>query len=148
MDGCETVLEGGGPVGIALNISGSAYDYSPWGNNAHAGYVSTDFASNIVTDLTIGGASTVVGISTGIASVALTGAVAGSVVPGIGTILGLAAGIGFSLFMSQSSRGQAITNRIQKSVKKAMDKGVQVAKDVGESIGNTWNKATSWFGSS
>lgn len=50
--------------------------------------------------------------------------------------------------MSQTSRGQAITNRIQKGVKKTMDKGVQVVKNVGERIGDTWNKATSWFSSS
>lgn len=90
-------VRGGGPVGIALNIGGSVYDYSPWGNNAHVGYASTDFASNIVTDLTLGGASTVVGVTAGLGAAALTGAAMGSVFPGVGTLIGL--GVGNRLFI-------------------------------------------------
>ncbi|MFA9558104.1 hypothetical protein ACERII_12410 [Evansella sp. AB-rgal1] len=60
MDWMKSSVRGGGLVGLVLISLSNIYDYSPWGNNSNIGYVSTDFTTAILTDLTLGATTTAI----------------------------------------------------------------------------------------
>src|SRR5699024_10710321 len=86
----STMMKMGGPVGVTLTSVGSISEYSD-GFTDFSGLASTDFAASLTTDVAIGMTSTAAG---SLASTMGTGALAGSLVPGVGTAIGAVIGLG------------------------------------------------------
>lgn len=123
-------IKGGGVLGLGLTTAGTFLDYSSIGSKGDIGYASTDFAASLTTDLGIAGVTTAISTAAGAGTTALTLAAAGSVVPGLGTVVGLGVGLGVGWFMGTKT-GQKIRDGVQKAVKTVYDGAVNVAKKVG-----------------
>lgn len=123
-------LKGGGIIGLGLTTAGTFIDYSPIGSKAGTGYASTDFAASLTTDLGFAGATTAISTAAGAGATALALATMGSVVPGLGTAVGLVVGAGIGWFMGTEA-GQRIRDGVQKTVKSVYDGIVNGAKKFG-----------------
>ncbi len=115
-------LKMNGPVNFALTTAGTWYDYGSSKGKYHSkGLASTDFAGAISADVTIGAATAVTG---SIFSSVLSGAVAGSAVPGLGTLIGagtgLLVGIGSSIYFSTAG-GKRKKQALARGFKKLYD---------------------------
>jgi len=111
------VAKGNGIANVLLSVAPRISDFAQQENkSAHV----TDFAAGITTDVAFGVGSTAVSAGVGWLAAAGAGAAAGSVVPGVGTVVGAVTAIGISLFL-ESKTGQSIKNSVQKGVKKLFD---------------------------
>ncbi|WP_394238875.1 hypothetical protein [Niallia oryzisoli] len=114
----SNMIKMNGPLNYAMAAAGTLWDYSPEGNNSKKGYFSSDFFTDLSTEVAIGVGSTAIG---SIASSVATGMVAGSVVPGLGTVAGAAAGLlaglGTAVFINRTSLGKGIKNGIKSGFK-------------------------------
>ncbi|MFE8703873.1 hypothetical protein ACFYKX_25200 [Cytobacillus sp. FJAT-54145] len=115
----SNVMKLSGPVGYLTTAFSSVYDYN-WGDNQHIGWKSSDFAAALTTDVAIGVVST--GISS-VASSMAVGAVAGSAVPGLGTIVGAVAGLGAGLITTYLINGTGRGRRMKKAITSTIKKG-------------------------
>jgi hypothetical protein len=124
-----------GPLNYIMASAGSIYDYG-WGSKQEKGFFSSDFFADVSTEVAIGATTTALG---SIASSAFTGALAGSAVPGFGTVAGavagLAVGITISLGINRTDIGRSIKQGINsgfKYVYSGIGKGI---KGIGSGIG-------------
>ncbi len=132
----SNMIKMNGPLNYALAAAGTLWDYSPIGNNSKQGYASSDFFTDLSTEVAIGVGSTAIG---SIASSVTTGALAGSVVPGLGTVAGAAAGllagIGTAVFINRTSLGKGIKKGIKSGFKFVYSKIGKGFGKVGELFG-------------
>jgi hypothetical protein len=92
--------KGGAWVGWALTYGADIFDYSSWGDHAGEGYASKGFVNSLVVDTGLGAAAIGASALASAGAAAATGAAFGSVVPGVGTLAGLAVGLGVGFFMA------------------------------------------------
>ena len=125
-----------GPVNIALSSFGSIYNYGiPGGKHTDIGLASTDFAADLTTEVAIGVGTTA--LSTVAASMA-AGAMGGSVVPGLGTIVGATAGLATGLIVAYG-----LNTPVGRKVKGAVKDGVKFVYDGAvNGVKKGWNMAT------
>ncbi|WP_090399094.1 hypothetical protein [Natribacillus halophilus] len=128
----STNLRGAGIIGAGLTSASHIWDYT-LGDSAGDG--GTAFASEMITDVgIIGGGTTAASIGSGVAA----GALAGSAVPGIGTLVGAGVGLGSTLFM-MTSPGQRMRDGIQSGVEWTLDKGVQAWDGAKNLASDAWD---------
>ncbi|MDX1806281.1 MAG: hypothetical protein R3267_04610, partial [Paenisporosarcina sp.] len=131
--GKSNLMKLNGPVNLALSSFNSIYDYSAGGKSS-IGLASTDFAADLTTDVAIGVGTTA--LSTIGASMA-AGAIGGSVVPGLGTIVGAAAGLLVGLTVTlllETGPGKAVKKAVRDGVKFVYDGAVSGVKAAGKGI--------------
>jgi hypothetical protein len=88
--------------------------------NPSQAFSKTDLAAGLTTDAMFGTGSAAISAGIGWAAAAGVGAAYGSVVPGVGTIVGAAAGIGISLLL-ETKRGKRFKKWVEKGVKKVFN---------------------------
>ncbi|MDI3311271.1 MAG: hypothetical protein QJR05_07560, partial [Thermoanaerobacterium sp.] len=117
----SNIFKMSGPVSYLMASAGTVYDYG-WGKNVNKGFGSTDFAADLTTEVAFGVGTTTIG---SIASSVATGALAGSLVPGFGTVIGAGAGLLAGVVTSYLINGTATGRK----VKKVVSKGIKWAYD-------------------
>lgn len=140
-----TMAKMNGPLNYLMATAGSIWDYSPKGKFKDVGFGSSDFMADVSTELAIGIGSTAIG---SIASSAATGALAGSVFPGVGTVAGAAAGLivglGTTYLINGTSWGRAGKDALKNGFKTAysgianskVGKGTgKIFKGIGKGLG-------------
>ncbi|AXF56224.1 hypothetical protein DT065_09485 [Salicibibacter kimchii] len=125
-----TNLRGGGFVGAGLSVGQHVWDYSPFGDKSGG----SAFASEVITDVGIGAGTTAASIGSGVAA----GALLGSAVPGIGTIVGAGVGLLGTGFM-MTPWGRNFRDWTQTKVKNGIDAVTDGAKKL-------WDGAKGLFG--
>lgn len=103
-------------------------------NAADPSRTGVDLAAGISTDVVIGAGTTALSAGTGWLAAASTAAAVGSVVPGIGTLVGAGVGLGIAVFMS-TTPGRRFSKGIEKGIKSGI-----------EFVGNAGKKLFSKFG--
>jgi hypothetical protein len=111
--------KGSGPIALALTFGGDVYDFT-LGPEKGKGLASTDFAATTITDATILGGTAAVSTGAGVAAAAGTGAMFGSVVPGVGTVVGFAVAGGVAYFLT-TSPGKAVRSAMISSTKSTIE---------------------------
>jgi hypothetical protein len=112
----SNIFKMSGPVSYLMASAGTVYDYG-WGKNVNKGFGSTDFAADLTTEVAFGVGTTAIG---SIASSVATGALAGSVVPGFGTVIGAGAGLLAGVVTSYLINGTATGRKVKKVVSKGI----------------------------
>ncbi|MFB4169307.1 hypothetical protein [Virgibacillus sp. JSM 102003] len=142
----SNMMKMGGPVGVALTSVGSVSKYSD-GFTDFGGLASTDFAATLTSDVAVGVASTAVG---SVASSMAAGAVAGSVVPGFGTVIGAGAGliggIATTYFFNSTGPGRAAKKFVTDVAKKGYDAVVDGFNKTKDAISDGISKIGSFLG--
>ncbi|QPC48276.1 hypothetical protein [Mangrovibacillus cuniculi] len=121
-----------GPMNYALAAVGSVYDFGEGGKMAKFGYQSTEFAASLTTEIGIGVATT--GLSS-IASSVAAGALVGSAVPGLGTVVGAAAGLAVAVASNYLLNGTTRGKRLKSNLTQAVNLGY---KKVTKGIRSAW----------
>jgi hypothetical protein len=111
--------KGSGPVALALTFGGDVYDFT-LGPDKGKGLASSDFAATTITDASLLGGTAVVSTGAGVAATAATGAMFGSVVPGVGTVVGFAVAGGVAYFLT-TSPGKAVRSAMISGTKSAIE---------------------------
>jgi phage tail tape-measure protein len=112
------------------------------GKLAAGAYDSTnDYLAETGKDLTIVGASAVGGALAAAGATMIMGATLGSVVPGVGTVVGAVVGLGIGLYL-ESQHGQEIQNYFEDTIIPGAE---NVYNSVTSTLTNAWNSLTSWF---
>ncbi|GIN88501.1 hypothetical protein J6TS2_48870 [Heyndrickxia sporothermodurans] len=147
-----------GPVNVVLSSVNNLIDYSKWGSKSKLGYASTDFAADLTVDTAIGVGSTALGA---LASSAAAGAIAGSTVPVVGTIVGAGVGLlvgGVTTYLiNGTATGRRLKKYVRDGVKYVYDgvvSGVKSAskvvtkkvKDIGKGVSSAFKKLGGLFG--
>lgn len=111
------MAKGNGLANVIISVAPRISEFSKQENKkAHV----TDFAAGITTDVAFGVGSTAISAGAGWLAAMGAGAAAGSVVPGVGTVVGALTGIGLSIFLG-SKWGTNLKNATQKGIKKLFD---------------------------
>lgn len=124
--GKTAFVKGNGIANILLSVGSRVAE-----NAADPSRTGTDLAAGITTDVLIGAGQTAVSAAAGWGASVATAAAVGSVVPGVGTVVGAAVGLGLAWFMSTET-GKGISRRVEGVVKA----GINKAKDFGKGIVN------------
>ena len=121
----DTFLKGNGIANIVLSGVARAEE-----NYHDPSRTKTDFAAGVTTDVMLGIGQTAasVGVGAFVSSIA-TSAMAGSVVPGIGTLAGAATGLGIAIFLN-TPWGRRVSTKVEAGVKWTFEK----AKDLGRGL--------------
>ena len=132
----SNMIKMNGPLNYAMAAAGTLWDYSPTGKNSKQGYASSDFFADLSTEVAIGVGTTAVG---SVLSSMTAGALAGSVVPGLGTVagaaVGLFTGLGAAVIINRTSVGKSIKNGIRSGFKFVYSKIGKGLGKVGELFG-------------
>ncbi|WP_458415048.1 hypothetical protein ACNQFZ_09720 [Schinkia sp. CFF1] len=112
------VAKGSGLGNVLLSTGGRIINYA---TDSKKHFKSTDFAAGITTDVAFGVGSTAVS------------AAAGSVVPGVGTIVGAVVGIGIALLL-ETKVGRRFKGAVEKGIKKVYDGAINLGKKLGSSM--------------
>ncbi|MFC4410828.1 hypothetical protein ACFOZY_10415 [Chungangia koreensis] len=124
--GKTALAKGNGIANIFLSVGSRLAE-----NAADPSRTGTDLAAGITTDVLLGAGQTAVSAAAGWGASVATAAAVGSVVPGVGTVVGAAVGFGLAWFMSTET-GKGISRRVEGVVKA----GINKAKDFGKGIVN------------
>ena len=130
----SNMLKLNGPVNVLLSSVNSLWDYSSFskGEKSKIGYLSTDFAADITTDVAVGVGITA--LSTVVGSMA-AGAVVGTAIPVpivgtlVGATVGLIVGAGANLLLN-TKIGRATKTFVRDSIKAGYDGTVEVGKGI------------------
>ncbi len=130
----SNMLKLNGPVNVLLSSVNSLWDYSSFGKGEKSkiGYLSTDFAADITTDVAVGVGITA--LSTVVGSMA-AGAVVGTAIPVpivgtlVGATVGLIVGAGANLLLN-TKIGRATKTFVRDSIKAGYDGTVEVGKGI------------------
>lgn len=135
-------LKGGGILGSLISTGVNIYEYG-WGEKSNEGLSSSEFLSSLTIDIGKGAIQGVIATAAGILATAGAGAAFGSVVPGLGTAVGFAVGIGLAV-LDNTAWGQKATNWTEVKVNKAFEwTGDQINK-IGEGIGKVGDTVSGW----
>ncbi|MBD8071138.1 hypothetical protein [Bacillus sp. PS06] len=132
----SNMAKGSGIVNVLLSTGERIIEYA---TDSKKSFASTNFAAGITTDVMAGLATTAISAGAGWMATAGTAAAIGSVVPGIGTVVGAVVGVGVGLFLA-SETGQKIKGAVESGVKKLYD-------GVASKFSSAKKKFTSLFGS-
>lgn len=111
-------VKGGGVLGLALGVGADVYDYG-FGERAETGLWSADFGAAATTEVVKTGVETAAATALGeVVSASLTFATAGSVFPGVGTLVGVAVGVGFIVF-DNTPAGKHLWSSVKGGIKDA-----------------------------
>jgi len=110
--------KGSGPLALGLTIGGDVWDFTG-GPHGSQGLGSTDFAATTITDVGILGGTAAISTGAGVGAVAVYGAAAGSVVPGVGTAVGFVVAGGVAYFLTTDT-GKAVRSTMISGTKSAI----------------------------
>ena len=125
----STMIKGNGLTNVVLSVGTRLIE-----NHNDPTRTGTDLAAGITTDVMIGTASTVVSATAGWAASAMTAAAVGSVVPGVGTVVGAIVGIGLGI-ATQTKWGKAATKKIEAGVKYVFEGAKNIGKGLFKKFG-------------
>ncbi|HWK21898.1 MAG TPA: hypothetical protein VNS08_02600 [Ureibacillus sp.] len=111
----SVLAKGNGIANIVLSVGSRLAE-----NAADPKRTGTDLAAGITTDVLLGAGQTAISAGAGWGASVLTAAAVGSVVPGVGTIVGAGVGLGLALFMS-SNTGKTISRKVESVVKSGIE---------------------------
>ena len=125
----DTFLKGNGIANIVLSGVARAEE-----NYHDPSRTKTDFAAGVTTDVMLGIGQTAasVGVGAFVSSIA-TSAMAGSVVPGIGTLAGAATGLGIAIFLN-TPWGRRVSTKVEAGVN-GLSKGEGFRRRLSQKIG-------------
>jgi hypothetical protein len=107
-------IKGNGFANVLISTGGTIYDYTV--GEQKGKIFSTDFAAALSTDISLGLTTTAVSAGAGWAAAAIAGGTFGSVIPGLGTVIGAGVGIVASLFLVSNS-GKKFKEKVKKAFK-------------------------------
>ncbi|MBM4763248.1 hypothetical protein [Bacillus sp. B15-48] len=122
----KNMAKGNGVVNVLLSTGDRIIDFA---KNPKKSFASTDFAAGITTDMAFGVGTTAISAGVGWGAAAATGAAFGSVVPGLGTIIGAGVGVGLS-FALASPAGKRFKRKVEDGVKKVFDGVVNIGSSI------------------
>ena len=113
--GKSVLAKGNGIANVVLSVG-----YRLAENAADPSRTGTDLAAGITTDVLMGAGQTAISAGAGWMATAATAAAFGSVVPGVGTLVGAGVGLGLALLMSTEG-GKAFSRKIEAGVKSGIE---------------------------
>ncbi|MFC5604193.1 hypothetical protein [Sporosarcina koreensis] len=120
----KTLIKGNGLTSVLFTVSDNVKK-----NYDDPKRTGTDFAAGVTTDVIVGAATAVAGAGAAWGATAMTAAIAGSVIPGVGTIAAVLGALAFTA-LTKTPFGERITGAIEAGAKKVFE-GV---KNYGKSI--------------
>jgi hypothetical protein len=111
--------KGSGPLALGLTLGGDVYDFTR-GPQAGKGLASSDFAATAIVDTGILGGTAAVGATARVGSAMVMRATMGSVVPGVGTVVGLVVAGGTAYFLT-TEPGKAMRSAMIGGTKSAIE---------------------------
>ncbi len=138
--------KGAGPLGIALTGVFTALEFAEDENGAKKhGWLSTEFASALVTDIGLGAACAVAGSALAGLGAAAFAAVAGVAVPALAvTAIGVGFSIGIGFLIENTEVGKAIKDGIKNGINWAMEGAVNLTKNVANWTKDKLSEAKDW----
>jgi len=113
--GKSVLAKGNGIANVVLSVGSRLAE-----NAANPSRTGTDLAAGITTDVLLGAGQTAISAGAGWGASVMTAAAMGSVVPGVGTIVGAGVGLGLALFMSTNT-GKTISRKVESVVKSGIE---------------------------
>ncbi|MDR6227059.1 hypothetical protein [Desmospora profundinema] len=142
--GFGSYLKGNVITGALLNTTNTVY--GTYRDDGWAGFKSVDFASEFIVDIGLGAGAAVVSTAAGAGAAALIGATVGSVVPGFGTAVGFAVGVGISMFLNSDMGKKYVKEPLVNGTKKAINATIDTGKKALDGLKSVGSKVSSWFG--